>query len=72
MKTIFVAVWLLSNGTLQGDPWVPFKDAKACEDYSLGLESSPEKLLFMIGCFDERALPTFRAFDMTLPSGLSK
>jgi hypothetical protein len=72
MKTIFVSVWLLSNGTLQGDPWIPFKSAQACENYSRGLASSPAKMLFLVGCVDAKALSTFRAFEMALPPGLSK
>jgi hypothetical protein len=30
MKTALALVWLLSNGQLQGDPWIEFPNAEAC------------------------------------------
>ncbi len=66
MKTILTVVWLLSNGSLQGEPWKEFPDIAKCEEVRLATKSADDKLLFLTGCLDASTLPEFTAFEMKL------
>lgn len=72
MKVAFAVVWLLSNGSLEGEPWKLFADMSACVVYRNThlVPATLDRLMFFDTCVDTEVQGTLGFFQFNLTDGL--
>ena len=66
MKTMLVVVWMLSNGSMVGEPWKEFPSMTECQIARYSIKGADGKFMLVAGCLDDATLHEYTVFMLDL------